>query len=162
MDKVQQAATELEKTAEGPARECRGLTRRHKGRSERPKFDVQDYFLTGTVGLVTFIGQATVVLFLTFFLLASGNTFRRKLVRIAGSTSAKETHRPGARRDHRSDSALSAGPGVRELARRRRDGLAFLSIGVQHAAAGVSPPASSTSFPTSARSSSPALRPRRV
>ena len=36
------------------------------------------------------IGQATVVLFLTFFLLASGDTFRRKMVKIAGPTFAEK------------------------------------------------------------------------
>jgi predicted PurR-regulated permease PerM len=35
------------------------------------------------------IGQATVVIFLTFFLLASGDTFRRKVVRLAGPTLAR-------------------------------------------------------------------------
>ncbi|MEP7056580.1 MAG: AI-2E family transporter [Caldimonas sp.] len=87
IDKVQQAATELEKTAEGstatPVAGTRGVTR---VQIEKPKFNVQDYFWTGTLGLVTLAGQATVVLFLTFFLLSSGNTFRRKMVRIAGPT----------------------------------------------------------------------------
>jgi len=86
MDKVQQAATELERAAEtnsaAPANP-RGITRVIV---EKPKFNIQDYFWTGTMGLVALIGQATVVLFLTFFLLASGNTFRRKMVKIAGPT----------------------------------------------------------------------------
>ena len=85
IDKVQQAATELEKTAEtgaaSAAATARGVTR---VQIEKPKFNVKDYFWTGTIGLFTLIGQATVVLFLTFFLLASGNTFRRKMVKIAG------------------------------------------------------------------------------
>jgi predicted PurR-regulated permease PerM len=85
IDKVQQAATELEKTAEtgaaSAAATARGVTR---VQIEKPKFNVKDYFWTGTIGLFTLIGQATVMLFLTFFLLASGNTFRRKMVKIAG------------------------------------------------------------------------------
>jgi hypothetical protein len=84
---VQQAASELEKTgrdARGQrARRNRGVTR---VQIEKPKFNIQDYFWTGTLGLVALIGQATVVLFLTFFLLASGDTFRRKMVKIAGPT----------------------------------------------------------------------------
>ena len=87
IDKVQQAATELEKTADvstGPATAGqRGVTR---VQIEKPKFDLQDYLWTGTIGLMTIAGQATVVLFLTFFLLVSGSTFRRKMVRIAGPT----------------------------------------------------------------------------
>jgi predicted PurR-regulated permease PerM len=53
---------------------------------EKARFNVMDYFWTGTLGLVTLAGQATVVFFLTFFLLASGTTFRRKMVKIAGPT----------------------------------------------------------------------------
>jgi len=91
MDQVQQAATELEKTGEasagGPASGTRGVTR---VQMERQKFNVQDYFWTGTVGLAALTGQATVVLFLTFFLLSSGNNFRRKLVKIAGPTLSKK------------------------------------------------------------------------
>ena len=83
IDKVQQAANELEKAAEpSPGAGARSVT---KVQIEKPKFDVKDYFLTGTLGLAAAIGQTTVVLFLTFFLLASGNTFRRKMVKIAGN-----------------------------------------------------------------------------
>jgi len=85
--KVQQAATEFEKAADGGtgsnATAVRGVT---KVQIEKPKFNVQDYVVSGTLGVVAFIGQATVVFFLTFFLLASGNTFRRKLVSVAGSS----------------------------------------------------------------------------
>jgi len=87
IEKVQQAARELEKTAEAGAASApvptRGVT---KVQIEKPRFNIQDYFWTGTLGLVALIGQATVVLFLTFFLLASGDTFRRKMVKIAGPT----------------------------------------------------------------------------
>lgn len=38
------------------------------------------------MGLMSALGQLTVVVFLTFFSLASGNLFRRKLVRIAGTS----------------------------------------------------------------------------
>jgi predicted PurR-regulated permease PerM len=51
---------------------------------ERAGFNVRDYLWTGTLGLFTFIGQTLVVLFVTLFLLASGNTFRRKMVKLAG------------------------------------------------------------------------------
>jgi len=83
IDNVQQAASELEKTAEVSPGGRRGVTR---VQLEKPKFDIQDHLWTGTVGLLMLIGQATTVLFLTFFLLTAGNTFRRKMVRIAGPT----------------------------------------------------------------------------
>ena len=87
IERVQQAATEIERAAEqsaspGPA-PARGVT---KVQIEKPRFNVKDYLWPGALGLAAAIGQVTVVIFLTFFLLASGDTFRRKMVRIAGPT----------------------------------------------------------------------------
>ncbi len=85
IDKVQKAAVQLEQAAQESSQPApaptRGVTR---VRIERPQFDIKDYLWTGTLGLATTIGQAIVVAFITFFLLASGNTFRRKVVKIAG------------------------------------------------------------------------------
>lgn len=85
IDKVQKAATELERAAEEGASPApaRAVT---KVQIESPRFNIKDYLWTGTLGLMGAIGQALVVLFVTFFLLASGDTFRRKMVRIAGPT----------------------------------------------------------------------------
>ncbi|MEP6738789.1 MAG: AI-2E family transporter [Caldimonas sp.] len=86
IDKVQQAANEIEKAAEvGAAASSadRGVTR---VRIEKARFDIQDYLWTGTIGFAAFVGQAVIVAFITLFLLASGNSFRRKMVRIAGPT----------------------------------------------------------------------------
>jgi len=47
------------------------------------------YLLAGSVGVVGFLGQALMVVFLIFFLLLTGDTFKRKLVRIAGSSKSK-------------------------------------------------------------------------
>ncbi len=85
IDKVQKAAVQLEQAAQESSQPApaptRGVTR---VRIERPQFDIKDYLWTGTLGLATSIGQAVVVAFITFFLLASGSTFRRKMVKIAG------------------------------------------------------------------------------
>ena len=51
---------------------------------EKPRINVKDYLWEGTLGLITLAGQATLVVFITFFLLASGTTFRRKMVKLAG------------------------------------------------------------------------------
>ena len=51
---------------------------------ERAAFNVRDYLWSGTIGLFTFLGQTLVVIFVTLFLLASGDTFRRKMVKLAG------------------------------------------------------------------------------
>ena len=53
---------------------------------EKPRLNVKDFLWTGTLGLLTFLGQATLVVFIAFFLLASGDTFRRKMVKLAGPT----------------------------------------------------------------------------
>jgi len=51
---------------------------------EKPRLNIKDYLWTGTLGLITFLGQATLVIFIAFFLLASGDSFRRKMVKLAG------------------------------------------------------------------------------
>ena len=83
---VQKAAAQLEQAAKeaSPATPpARGVQRVV---IEKPAFDLRDYLWSGTLGLASFIGQVTVVTFLTYFLLLSGDTFRRKLVKITGST----------------------------------------------------------------------------
>lgn len=91
IEKVQRAAAQLEQaaqegTATAPAT-TRGVTR---VTIERPRFDVKDYLWTGTLGVAASVGQAMAVVFITFFLLASGNSFRRKMVKIAGPTFARK------------------------------------------------------------------------
>ncbi len=91
LDTVQKAASQIEQAAQessAPALTTRGVTRVVV---ERAHFNVKDYLWTGTLGLVTLIGQTTVVIFLTYFLMLSGDTFRRKLVKLAGpSLSSKK------------------------------------------------------------------------
>ena len=83
IDKVQKAATELERAAEESAAAAPGRSVT-KVQIESSKFNIRDYFWTGTLGLMGVVGQTTVVLFVTFVLLISGDTFRRKMVKIAG------------------------------------------------------------------------------
>jgi predicted PurR-regulated permease PerM len=51
---------------------------------EKPRFDLREHLWTGTVGVGAVIGQTVIVTCLTFFLLTAGDTYRRKLVKIAG------------------------------------------------------------------------------
>jgi predicted PurR-regulated permease PerM len=85
IDNVQKAAAELERAAEEGAPPAvpstRGVTRVV---IEKPKFNVKDYLWTGTLGLAAFVGQTAVVLLITYFLLVSGDSFRRKMVKLAG------------------------------------------------------------------------------
>lgn len=82
---VQKAATEIEKATESAAATStaqRGVTR---VQIEKPKVDIQSMVWTSTLGAFTFFGQLVTVLFLSFFLMAAGDKFRRKLIRITGT-----------------------------------------------------------------------------
>ena len=87
IETVQKAATEIERAtqvgASASAPPVRGVT---KVQIEKPRFDIKDYLWPGAIGLASATGQTVMVLFITFFLLASGDTFRRKMVKIAGPT----------------------------------------------------------------------------
>jgi predicted PurR-regulated permease PerM len=76
---VQKAAQQLEQAAQ------RGVQRVVV---EPRRFDLREHLWSGTIGLASLIGQVVVVSFLTFFLLLSGDTFRRKLVKLAGESFA--------------------------------------------------------------------------
>lgn len=90
LETVQKAATQIEQvtkeTSVPPTN--RGVMRVIV---EPARFNIKDYLWSGTIGLVTLLGQMTAVLFLTYFLMVSGNTFRRKLMKLAGpSLSSKK------------------------------------------------------------------------
>jgi len=53
---------------------------------DAPGFKLGNLLLVGSMGAVGFLGQAVMVLFLAFFLLLGGDTFKRKLVRLTGPT----------------------------------------------------------------------------
>jgi predicted PurR-regulated permease PerM len=110
MARVQQAAVELEKAAQdsagasssASAPDARGtgeVTRTTKLKSTggaaatdaatrvvvvAPGLNLKDYLWTGTLGAANALGQAAIVFFIALFLLASGDTFRRKMVKLAG------------------------------------------------------------------------------
>ncbi|MBU2407657.1 MAG: AI-2E family transporter, partial [Gammaproteobacteria bacterium] len=90
LDTVQKAAAQLEQAAE----ENTAKTAARRGVSrviiERAPFNVRDYVLTGTLGLLAAAGQLTLIAFLTFFALGSGDSFRRKLVKITGPSLEKK------------------------------------------------------------------------
>jgi predicted PurR-regulated permease PerM len=81
IDKVQEAAKELEKVATGGSAPA---ARTPAPPPPPPRLNVADILWTSTLGLIAFVGQAAVVFFITLFLLASGDTFRRKMVKLAG------------------------------------------------------------------------------
>jgi predicted PurR-regulated permease PerM len=90
IQQVQKAATELERAADAaatPPPTPPGVTR---VQVESPPFNVTDYLLWGSIGVAAAIGQIMLVLFLVYFLLASGDLYRRKLVKIVGPSLTKK------------------------------------------------------------------------
>ncbi len=90
IEKIQTAAKEIEEAAEQasePAAVAEGVQR---VQIVEPAFAAQDYLWAGGMGLIAFAGQFTMVLFLVFFLLVTGDLFKRKLVKIAGPTLTKK------------------------------------------------------------------------
>jgi len=84
IEQVQQAAAELQTTADqatGSNPVAKGVTR---VQIEEPAINVREYVSWGSASVIAFAGQAMLVFFFVFFLLASGDLFKRKLVKIAG------------------------------------------------------------------------------
>jgi predicted PurR-regulated permease PerM len=92
MQQMQTAANEIEKAA-NQATGGRLVSRPASVpvATARPAFKVQDWLWAGSMNAAGFIGQVTMVIFLVFFLLLSGDSFKRKLVKITGpSLSSKK------------------------------------------------------------------------
>lgn len=90
LETMQKAASQIEQAAQesgGGTITSRGATRVVV---ETSRFNIKDYLWSGTMGLMALIGQSTVVVFLTYFLMLSGDTFRRKLIKLAGPTLSKK------------------------------------------------------------------------
>jgi predicted PurR-regulated permease PerM len=90
IQQVQAAAAELEQAAANAAGAKRATPPRRTAApaaAQTPgssNFRIMDWLLAGSVGLASFISQATMVVFLVFFLLLAGDTFKRKLVKLTG------------------------------------------------------------------------------
>ena len=90
ISKVQEAATAVQETAEeagAPERAPRGVTR---VRVEEPTFDAREYVWWGSMGILGLLGQLVLIFFLVFFLLQSGDLFKRKIAKIAGPTLSRK------------------------------------------------------------------------
>ena len=87
IEQVQKAASTLEQaTAASAGKGTPGVA---KVQIVKPTFNIQDYLFAGTMRAAEAAAQALVVAFITYFLLATGDTFRRKLAKIAGPDFAK-------------------------------------------------------------------------
>ena len=89
IQQVQKAAEELQRTADETAQNPvpRGVQR---VQVEQPAIDIRDYVVWGSANALAFASQATLIVFFVFFLLASGDLFKRKLMRLAGSTERRQ------------------------------------------------------------------------
>jgi predicted PurR-regulated permease PerM len=91
LEKVQEAARQVEEAAEEATTSTR-TTRPGVQRVEvvEPTLAASQYLWEGGRGLIALAAQFTMVLFLVFFLLVTGDLFKRKLVPIAGPTLTKK------------------------------------------------------------------------
>ncbi len=90
IQKVQQAATELQKATSdtsGGGQSNPGVT---KVQVEDAPVNIGDYVMWGSLNAAAAAGQLVLILFLAYFLLASGNLYRRKLVKIVGPSLTKK------------------------------------------------------------------------
>jgi len=96
LERVQQAATEIDRAAQEAARptaaekamaaQAKADTDVQKVEIVSPPFRASDYLWSGGVGLLGFAGQFVLVLFLVYFFLVTGDLYKRKIVKIGGST----------------------------------------------------------------------------
>jgi predicted PurR-regulated permease PerM len=91
IQQVQAAAAEIERAASSATGgdQRRAIQKRTQSVPPAPStggssIRVMDWVLAGSVSLATFLSQATMVVFLVFFLLLAGDTFKRKLVKLTG------------------------------------------------------------------------------
>ncbi|WP_293781293.1 AI-2E family transporter [uncultured Oxalicibacterium sp.] len=78
---MQAAAAEIEKATNQVAG-MRAMPK--KSLTDQSVFNITQWLWAGSMGAVAFVGQATIVIFLVFFFLLSGDLFKRKIVRISG------------------------------------------------------------------------------
>ena len=90
IENVQRAAQELQRTADEATGKNPAPSGVQRVQIEQPTIDVKEYLSWGSANLVTFAGQAVLVVFFVFFLLASGDLFKRKLVRVVGPSLEKK------------------------------------------------------------------------
>lgn len=90
LQKIQNAATEVETAT---ARATGGAVAPRQSAThvivDLPKFKLSDYLWAGSMGAVGAMGEAAMVVFLVFFLLLGGDTFKLKLVRVTGPSLSK-------------------------------------------------------------------------
>ncbi len=85
IERVQEATEALQAPAAGAGRSAET-----KSAPPQPPFDLREYLWWGTKNLVAAGTQVVIVFFLVYFLLASGDLYKRKLVKIGGPSFAQK------------------------------------------------------------------------
>jgi predicted PurR-regulated permease PerM len=85
IQRIQAVATELQQATAGARTARRAAPQQDSG-----TIPVMDWIWAGSMGALGFLSQATMVIFLVFFLLLSGDTFKRKLVKLTGPSLSKK------------------------------------------------------------------------
>lgn len=78
VEQMEKAAQEIEKAAGV------GQPTKKSAQPPAPAIKVREWLIEGSMNALSLVTQLTMVLFLVFFLLLAGDTFKRKLVRITG------------------------------------------------------------------------------
>ncbi|HEX9172159.1 MAG TPA: AI-2E family transporter [Telluria sp.] len=87
IQQMQAAAAQIEQATAPQGADSRRLPKQRvplQTSAASSNFKVMDWVLAGSMGLATFLSQASMVVFLVFFLLLAGDTFKRKLVKLTG------------------------------------------------------------------------------
>lgn len=89
LQQMQAAAAEIERAANNVGADAKRLAQQRRqypppAAAASSPIRVMDWVLAGSMSLAAFMSQATMVIFLVFFLLLAGDTFKRKLVKLTG------------------------------------------------------------------------------
>ena len=90
---IQAAANQIEQATSNPGVEEKKAAPKKMavaGAAAGGSFKVMDWVLAGSMSLIGFVTQATMVVFLVFFLLLAGDTFKRKLVKLTGPSLSRK------------------------------------------------------------------------
>ena len=90
IEQVQKAASELSRAANEVAASTPPPKGVQRVQIEEPAVKVSDYLWWSSAGIMAFAAQTVSLLFLVYFMLMSGDLFKRKLVQVTGPTLTKK------------------------------------------------------------------------
>src|SRR5690606_33313438 len=84
LDKLRSAAETLKNAANSSGNADTKVLAESPAAVGLPEFNLNEWLWAGSLSAAAFAGKMTMVLFLVFFALLSGDTFKRKLVKLTG------------------------------------------------------------------------------